>query len=145
MPAEPKKSAKKTLASVAKPVAEEPMTRAKKDFTSPLHHVFSKNLRELLSHRSWSNRKLYLRSDVSDRYIAHLVEREHTPTLEVVEKLADAFNIEPWQFLMKDMNIQSVESGTLSRLLSLFLKLDLATQGYIVKRLEKEFSDDIAG
>ena len=57
--------------------------------------LFLDNLNELRERRGWSWADLHRKSGVSDSYISLLRSRQRVPTIEIVERLANALGVEP--------------------------------------------------
>lgn len=63
--------------------------------------VLSDNLKALMrDHPEWaSQRKLAAKAGIDQRTVGRILNQEHSPNLIQVEKLAEVFEVQPWQLL----------------------------------------------
>lgn len=63
----------------------------------------AKNVRRLRLERKWSQEKLADLADVNDKHIQDIEGKEpHNATILTLQKLAKAFEMEPWELLRFD-------------------------------------------
>lgn len=65
-----------------------------------LYGVFIKNLRAELDLRGWSHRILAVKAETSRTWISKLENRHASPTLDSIQRLADAFGIPAYTLLI---------------------------------------------
>lgn len=66
--------------------------------------VFSNNIKKLLATHGWSYTTLAEKCDLSKAYVSNFRKGDINPTFEVVEKIAEAFDITPQQLLNPEMD-----------------------------------------
>lgn len=67
---------------------------------------FGMRLRYLREQKGWSQEKLALNSDINKNYISDLENGRRNPTLEILERLAVAFDIPLSELLKGIMSIR---------------------------------------
>lgn len=65
-----------------------------------LREVFALNLRQLRSARGWSQEELAHRVRVSREYVSQLETAKKSASITVIERMAKAFAVEPYQLLV---------------------------------------------
>jgi transcriptional regulator with XRE-family HTH domain len=65
-----------------------------------LSALFQRNLRAAMEHRRVRQLRLAQASSVAQTSIGRILRGEQTPTLDVVERLAAALDLEPWMMLV---------------------------------------------
>ncbi len=66
---------------------------------TPVFKALAANLKHLRIDREWTQQQLAEESDVSLRFIVEIERRTGNPTLEVLEKIAGAFETEVFELL----------------------------------------------
>lgn len=61
---------------------------------------------KLRTEREWTPYRLAKNSGLSYSYLTALEEDKHSPSLEVIQKIAGAFGIEPYELLKEDGEIE---------------------------------------
>ncbi len=64
-----------------------------------LQETFARNLRRLREGMGLSQEELAFRGEIDRTYISSLERLEYCPTLDMVEKLARALNVDPLELL----------------------------------------------
>lgn len=64
-----------------------------------LRGVLSKNLRRLRKERGWSQETLADKVDIDRTYVSLLERQKYAATIDIIEKLARAFSIDPLELL----------------------------------------------
>jgi transcriptional regulator with XRE-family HTH domain len=67
--------------------------------------VLSINLKALMrDYPEWaSQRKLALKAGIDQRTVGRILNMEHSPNLAQIDKLAEVFNVQPWQLLAPNL------------------------------------------
>lgn len=68
---------------------------------SPLLLVFAENIRRLRGDRGFSQEELAERARVHRTFVGMIERRERSPTIHVIEQLAQALDVEPGLLLME--------------------------------------------
>lgn len=71
-----------------------------------IEKVLASNLKRLMKARGWSARELSRRSkgEISDRYVGMLRQGQSSATLNIIEVLAEALEVDPWQLLVPNLD-----------------------------------------
>lgn len=79
-------------------------------------HTLATNLRSLMeaSVELRSQAAVARRAGVDQRTVGRILNREHSPTVTQLERLARAFSISPWQLLVPDYDPRDPPSITLT-------------------------------
>jgi len=64
-----------------------------------LKAIFAKHLRKRRAELGWSQEEVGERSGLTRNYIGMIERGETSPTLDAVEAISDAFNVQPVRFL----------------------------------------------
>ena len=67
-----------------------------------MREVVAKNLRRLRHANGLSQEELAERADVSGNYIGMLEREENAATVDMLERLAQVFSVEPSEFFARD-------------------------------------------
>ena len=67
---------------------------------------FSKNLNRVLEQRGWSKQMLADKCRMDRGYISKLISGEHSPSLELAEKIAKACECELFELLTPDFSFE---------------------------------------
>lgn len=71
-----------------------------------LGKVVAQNIRRFREARGFSQEELAHRIGINRNYIGRLEREEHSPTVEMLERIAKALGIEPYLLLRKDSGRQ---------------------------------------
>lgn len=79
------------------------------------------NVRRLKQHRGWGLVELARRAGVSKSALGYLINykdrNDRHPTMETVEGVARAFDLELWQLMVPDLPLDMLESHTFARMI----------------------------
>lgn len=81
-----------------------------------LNQVFAKNLRDLRRARELSQIELARMSSLSARYVGILERSEKSPTIDTVQALAEALDVEPAQLIASEVPIKKRTKAQMDRL-----------------------------
>ena len=70
--------------------------------------IFSKNLRYYRLHNKLTQEELAEKVDLSAKYISDLERSEFSPSLEKLDKLAEALNVETYKLLKDENNVNNL-------------------------------------
>lgn len=77
-----------------------------------LDSIFSRNLR-LLRHRAGlSQQELAHRANIDRNYVGKLEREQNSPTLDTLEKIAAALQVDVEMLIKRDLHFRSHEGGT---------------------------------
>ena len=62
--------------------------------------------------KGYTQENLALDAEIARSYLANLKSGTNSATLEMVDKLARVLGVKPWQLLVPDLIVQSVEVGS---------------------------------
>jgi len=79
--------------------------------------VLASNLVILLRENGWTKTKLGQESGVTTRYIHDIMNKTYRPSVHIVDKLASAFGLSPWQLISPFVGWNSAMNGRLMTLL----------------------------
>ncbi len=81
------------------------------------HRVLASNLAKLMatSLDMKSQRAVAKRADIDQRTVGRILNQEHSPNLDQIAALAEAFGLLPWQMLVPDLDPKDPPSVQLSR------------------------------
>lgn len=96
---------------------------ADEDELAPEPNTVAKNIATLMRLREWNQSELDRRSKVSQRHISDILRGQSDCTTEVIEKLADAFDIEPWQLMVPNLSDDLLAGQQLKRLISAYAEI----------------------
>ncbi|MFA7656522.1 helix-turn-helix domain-containing protein [Acidithiobacillus thiooxidans] len=86
--------------------------------------VFAQNLASLMASRNMSQSALAQKSGVSQRTISNMLNPDYdprySPTLNNIEKVADALGISPWQLLIEAVPTEVIASRDIEKLVHIF-------------------------
>ena len=77
-----------------------------------------KNLTILMAAKDWSNRDLAKKSGVSDRHIGKILNRESVCSIDIAEKLAQAFDLTGWQLITPNLAERLPDGKRLEKMVS---------------------------
>jgi len=75
-----------------------------------LREVFALNLRQLRNARGWSQEELAHRVRVSREYVSQLETAKKSASITVIESVAKAFAVEPYQLLVSPRATRTTRS-----------------------------------
>ena len=67
-----------------------------------LRRIVARNLRRLRKERGLSQEELADRSDLNRNYVGMIEREENAPTVDALEQLANALNVDPISLLRKE-------------------------------------------
>ena len=81
------------------------------------HVVLADNLARLMAHSldMKSQRAVAKRAEMDQRTVGRILNQEHSQNLEQIAKLAEAFDLMPWQMLVPDLDPKDPPTIQLSR------------------------------
>ena len=79
--------------------------------------VLAANLKILLRENGWTKITLGQKSGVTTRYIHDIMNKTYRPSVHIVDKLASAFGLSPWQLISPFVGWDSAANGRLMTLL----------------------------
>lgn len=100
--------------------------------------VLVANLRALMRDTGTTKIALSKKSGVSQRMVAYILSKERTPTVDVAESLAKAFNLKGWQLMIPDINIEVAKSNKLDVLIKNYAESSDNGREFIDRVAEKE-------
>ncbi len=68
-----------------------------------LREIVAMNLQKLRHSKGLSQEELAARADVNRNYVGMLERNEHAPTIEMLEKLALGLDVDPADFLRREI------------------------------------------
>lgn len=75
---------------------------ASDSFRMSLRERVAKNLRRLRQEQSVSQEELAHRAQVNRNYVGMIEREEYSVSVDLLEKLADALNVDPTEFFRRD-------------------------------------------
>ena len=66
-----------------------------------LRAILARNLRQLRQAKGWSQEEIAARADITANYVSSLEREEYAATVDVLEALAGALEVEPAALLQK--------------------------------------------
>lgn len=67
-----------------------------------LGDIVAQNLRRLRTERGWAQEALAHRAGINRNYVGMIERQEHSPTVDMLERLSKALNIDPAVLFRKD-------------------------------------------
>ena len=99
---------------------------------------FVSNLEYLLKNVGLKKQELAAKSGISARYIDFLLNFERYPTIEIAEKIGNAYGLSGLLMIMPNLDYQLAKAGKLEELLKEFSMSSKATQDFISDVLNRE-------
>jgi transcriptional regulator with XRE-family HTH domain len=96
------------------------------------------NLKMLLNKTSTTTGWLSERSGVSKRMIDYILAGERKPTIDVADRLANAYGITGWQLIMPSLPYDLAKSGKLDNLINDYKNCNSTTQDYVNQVMQRE-------
>lgn len=72
------------------------------DFSHDLQGIAARNLCRLRMERGWTQEKLARRAGIHRRHISMIERKENAPTIDIIERLSTALDVDPVVFFQKD-------------------------------------------
>jgi len=69
-------------------------------------NTFSQNLKRILEARGWSKQHLADLCGIDRAYVSRLISGEHSPSLELSERIANACDLELYEILTPKIEIE---------------------------------------
>ena len=104
----------------------------------PVLATLADNLSALLAHTGINKTDLARKSGVSLRMIYNIWNREHAPTIGVVEKLAEPFGLKAWHLLLPGLPQHLATIRRLDRLVEHYSAASEAGRAYIDRVAEQD-------
>ena len=83
--------------------------------------IFAAVLKELMRQRGWTQRDLSVASGISQRQISSIVKGTQSATLDTVEAIAQAFDLQTWHALIRATGLPPKDHARLQRVIAAFL------------------------
>ena len=100
--------------------------------------TLSRNLDRLIHKSGLSVREVAEKAGVSSRQISYILKHERTPTIEMVEKIAQVFKLSGWQLMLPNLDTALAFNGRLNKLIDDFAHSSPEGRDYIIHVAEKE-------
>lgn len=103
--------------------------------------ILAENLAGLMAHKqikSARSMSLAPNCDVSDRMIGHVLNQTATPTIDVVDKLAEYFKVPTWGLLVDGIAPADLQNGQLMKLVNGFLNSTAEGREILSKIADRE-------
>ena len=78
--------------------------------TTTTRDYLSANMDMLLLFHQWTPKELSRRSNVSPRMIAYILQKEKTPSIDVVEKIGSAFGVKGWLMISPYLDLKTYKN-----------------------------------
>jgi transcriptional regulator with XRE-family HTH domain len=88
----------------------------------PTRESLARNIRYLMKRAEWSESELARRSGVSQKSINNILNLVHSPKLETVDAIAEAFGLTGWHLIMPNLPDDLLTSRTLEGLVRSYVK-----------------------
>lgn len=100
------------------------------------------NIAFLMRAHGWDQTELAKRSGVSQKTISNLINPQTgiSPKLDVVESVAQAFSLEAWNLINRDISAEIFKNGRLSHLVDLYAHMTKESQEIVLRIAEHEAS-----
>ena len=74
--------------------------------------IFARNLELIRMAKGYTQENLAFDAEISRSHLANIKGAANSATLEMIDKLARVLDVEPWQMLLPNLEVESVESGS---------------------------------
>ena len=74
--------------------------------------VFARNLELIRVARGYTQENLALDADISRSHLSNIKSGANSSTLEMLQKIAEVLQVEPWLLLVPDLTVESVPPGS---------------------------------
>lgn len=99
---------------------------------------FASNVRAQLSARGWSPPELARRAGIGTKTLNNLLERRHHPQLNILQKVADALELQLWQMWLPQLPADAHHDETFPRLVTNAAKLSAEARGRVAHIVDME-------
>ena len=107
--------------------------------TKNVDHVLALNLMRLMKGPPrMTIETLVAKSGVSRRMISYIFDGGRMPTIDTVEKLADAFGLRGWHLTFPNLDIEIAKSGGLDKLLTSYSSASELGRDFISRMADHE-------
>lgn len=96
------------------------------------------NLKMLMAKTKTNTAWIARQSGVSKRMVDYILSGERGASIEVAEKIANAYGITGWQLIMPSLPYDLASSGKLDRLINKFEHCSQVAQDYVLDVLKRE-------
>jgi len=106
--------------------------------------VFVDNLRYLMGSNGINQAQLSKKTGVSQKSISNILASEQIPSIEIVEKLASAFDLEPWHLMVSNLPNDLKSNDSIERLCHYFIRSTEEGRKHIERVAEREAEYSVA-
>lgn len=71
--------------------------------------VFARNLELVRMAKGYTQENLALDAEISRSHLANIKSAANSPSLEMLDKIAKVLGVEPWQLLLPELEVESLE------------------------------------
>ncbi|MGB2832969.1 MAG: helix-turn-helix transcriptional regulator [Methylotenera sp.] len=82
------------------------------------------------------------KSGVSKRMIEYILDGERKSSIEIAEKIANAYGISGWQLIMPSLPYDLAKTGQLDKLINNYFHCNQITRAYVNDVMERESNED---
>jgi transcriptional regulator with XRE-family HTH domain len=103
-----------------------------------LRESVSKNLRELMGRRDWSQEQTARKAGVSQRHISNMLSLKTSASFETLEAVGAAFGIPGWMLTLSDVPVDLLDSQDLPLIVSFYRNAGPDGRALILRLAERE-------
>lgn len=96
------------------------------------------NLQMLMARTNTSPSWIAQKSGVSKRMIEYIISGERGASIEIADKIAEAYGISGWQLIMPSLPYDLAKSGKLQKLIENYDHCNTETKNYVYHVMERE-------
>ncbi len=74
--------------------------------------IFARNLELIRMAKGYTQENLALDAEISRSHLANIKGVANSATLEMIDKLASVLDVEPWQMLLPNLEVESIQAGS---------------------------------
>ena len=104
----------------------------------PTKQVVIENIRRLMSHNEDTTYSLAERSGVPQSTVVNMLSGKHKISIETTEQIAQAYGLEGWHLLMRNLSDDLLHSSRLAKLCERYLAASSEGRAYIDSVAERE-------
>ena len=104
----------------------------------PTKQVVIENIRRLMAHNEDTTYSLAERSGVPQSTVVNMLSGKHKISIETTEQIAQAYGLEGWHLLMRNLSADLLQSSRLEKLCERYLAASSEGRAYIDSVAERE-------